>query len=251
MTWLSRFWQSLLKGVDKNDSTWYVLQLSRAIVSLGSLLFFIVLVLTYFSGGVYNKELCFSNQCFLNLYESMSASFEVLKFFGGVSLGFFALASFGVACKNYVTNKTAHETASHISYLSIFISYVSSEISKKYRVNKKSIDTIAWYNCAFPDSSKGVYEVSENYLSILIEIMGCVSVSNENYESVSDAQFDYNEHQTRMKAVLFKLGIHIERMPRSDFFQAEKEVLSFISSVNQSFFRMADPVVTSETRAYA
>lgn len=238
--YFKKFLRFLSSIVSPDDESRYVIIACVAIVAAGVFFSLVIMGVTFFTEGIKNKDLCFSNSCFENLYSYYGVSFKIFILSLKASIGLFALGTFGIACKTYANNKNANAFSSHISYLSLFQHYVDFEISKRVGVSRESVDILHWYNVICPSSNVGDLKISRDYFCILKEVEGCIIKSNDEFEGPVKKHFDYHVHQRRIIEVLKKIGIELEPLPRTNFWAVETEVLSLIEVVNASFFKLED-----------
>lgn len=244
------FWHALDSEANKNDGSWYVLRISAALVVFGVSVSVVSFVIIFIVDEIYTFDFCLGNDCLKNFYKNFSASFAMIQWSLAGAVGVFALGSFGIACKAYSNDKASNDFGAHISHLSLFKSYVESEIGKKRRINSGSVDILNWYNVIYPQSHRGDLEVSLKYRNYLKDIGQCIEVSSLNFIGPASDNFDYKVHQKSMIKALLPLGISLESLPRMDFWEVEEEVISLIVIVNRSFCKHESEVISVDLRKY-
>lgn len=205
------------------------------LVVLGLMSSFIVFLFTFFEIHAYESRFCLSSSCVGSFVDDFKYVFVILKFTGASLAGAFTLGTLGVAASSYVSNKKAFATSNHISHLSIFKSYVESEVSKRSLLSENSFDVVKWYNLIFGESSRGVFSVSEDYFLFMGRLNSEINYSNGLKERKSDGGFRYTEHQGRMIELLQCAGINLNRLSRIDFHNVEGQVLDLINNINSSY----------------
>lgn len=239
-SFIKEFWFALNFSSSKGDESWYILRLCLGLIVIGLFLSTVVFLATFFSQKIYENSFCLSNDCLKKFYSFFDVSFLIIEWSFKVSIGLFALGSFGLACKTYMNNKSANAFSSHIAYLSLFQSYLDMEVEKRVRINRESVDAHKWYNVIYPRSSDGFIEPSGIYLTFLKEINDCIEKSNEDFVGPNYRHYDYNVHQRRLISALEKIGIYLEPLPRANFWIVEEEILSLIEVINTSFCKLGN-----------
>lgn len=221
-----------------------------SIALIGIIFGVLVLLTTYFAGETYSKELCFTNECFGHFFQNMSSSFTIFETTGKITLGIFAFGSFGVACKNYVNNKTSTNNDIYLSHINLFIGFCEKEAVKKDELDLECISLMQWYNLAYNDSREGSLEISKQYHQTLEKIENCIQLSNNEFYGPETSNFDYKQHQTRMIECFSHIGINLNRRPRLKFYEVETQALELINTINASFCKITNHNNLSNSRKY-
>lgn len=244
------FWQYFRHGFNSSSEFFYVNVLCLIIAVIGFLVALTIFLATGINGGAFGLDFCVKNECMVRFSEKFSSVVSIVKVTGGIILGIFAFGSFGVACKNYVNSKNAFNSNIHVSNVSVFLSYLESEITKRDKLKRLSFDALKWYNLIFSQSKDGVLEVSDDYVKKLREISSIIHSSNSLYYSASEREFSYKKHQTKLIGALFSMGITLHRMPRLDFYEVEGQIFDLIEVVNSSFCYLGENTGSVPKREY-
>jgi hypothetical protein len=163
-----------------------------------------------------------------------------------------AIATVGgifVALASYLAATGASAFGNHISHLSIFQSYLNSEIAKRGRVSPASLDSFLWYTLIFPRAGAGNMLVSDLYKDIVAQLRSEIEKSNAQASNARSGSFRYVDHQNRVIEALARFGIKLSRQPRVEFFEIEDEIFSLIRAVNFAFCKN-DPGCHVPLRVY-
>lgn len=212
------------------------------IILIGSIGFSISIAVFFLGGlsdGLFKEDFCFKKDCIKHAKDTFDYSLYII--FGTINL-LVAMATVGgifVALLSYLHSTSATAFGNHISHLVVFHSYLASEISKNHRISPSSLDVFYWYNLIFPDARSGMLMVSTTYEVLIKNVRDEIVSSNNSASNAKSGSFRYVDHQNRMVVALSGLGIRVDRQPRVDFFEVEKQILSLIKSVNFAFCRQS------------
>lgn len=179
-------------------------------------------------------DICMTSRCIINFYEMFSGTFKIMQFGGALAWIFVFVSGVYIALKNYLISVKSTALSSHISHLSMFKEYLEGEVQKYDMLKLKKINIYDWYRLAFPYSSKGDISVSNEYSSVIGEIVSAIEETNKSINSAKGG-YGYRKHQDRIKDVFNPLGIDITYLPKNDFHEIELQVLKLIDSVNHTF----------------
>lgn len=197
----------------------------------------ITLGITFSHEKLYLKELCFHNKCISNWLEFNSSTFKILGATGTLIAGLVTIGGILVAIASYQNSVKTSDFTNHLSHITIFTTYIHNEIDKRSRLAKSEIDTLKWYNYIYTSAETGIFEISENYKTLIQQIDSQIIESNQIYSEANPEIFSYKKHQTKTIEIMANIGISMHRLPRLDFYEAEGQILDLISTVNQSFCR--------------
>lgn len=179
--------------------------------------------------------LCINTQCYGYFEKRFSPSIDVLKGTIKLLVAFSTVGGIYIAIKSYVSSSNASAISNHIGNLKIFKEFINNELYKHERVNVKSINIIHWYNKLFPESKNGGLIVSEEYKCLINKVNKVIADSNKVFSTSEKPDFSYVQHQMKMIEALSAIGLKLQRLPRNEFYQAEKEVLELIEVINIEF----------------
>lgn len=218
--------------------------------STGIIVALFIFVASGLSDGIFHQTICFQKKCIENGRETFGYAIDIIS--GTVSL-LVAMATIGgiiVALLSYLHSTGTSAFANHISQLAVFHSYLTSQITKNYRISPTSLDIFYWYNLIYPDAVSGTLSVSVSYELLIEKIRLEIVSSNESASTARSGSFRYVDHQNRMIIALSGLGIKVDRQPRVDFFEIEKQIFSLIRSVNFAFCRQSSRCDLPEPRYF-
>jgi hypothetical protein len=193
-----------------------------------------------FEDGLFARKFCLKSECVDRAISGYKYAFGVAS--GTVSL-LVSIATMGgifVALLSYLHATSATAFGNHISHLTVFQSYLASEISKRQRIAGASVDVFHWYHLIFPEARSGRLTVSSAYEEVMAELGKEVGKSNAQASAATEGSFRYVDHQNRIILAVSKIGLKLDRQPRVDFFEIEGEVFSLIRSVNSAFCMESD-----------
>ncbi|QXI42385.1 retron Ec48 family effector membrane protein [Pseudomonas wayambapalatensis] len=229
---------SLLNRFSSRYLTLPMVALVSAVIIFGAVFFsFIFFFVTLFSRGLFGMPLCFSSGCVDFWIKENSAVFSVLSAAGAVVTGLVTIGGILIALKSYQSSVKASAITNHLSHLSLFISYVSSEIKRRSRIADSEVESLRWYNLVYAKSISGVLTVSNEYAEFVTRLNCQIERSNSLYASAEGVGYRYKEHQTAMIVIFSDIGIYLERLPRIDFNEVESQVLDLVQTINLSFCR--------------
>lgn len=195
---------------------------------------FLIIISTIISSQMYLRNFCLSNNCIDNFFKDVSSVGDIMS--GAVSLCV-AIATIGgifVALMNYIASQKNFAFNNHIEHLKVFCDYMDLEISKRDRLSKKSFDYLVFYGLIFEKSRDGSSEVSEKFSKFIDDLNYIIDRSNSICDA-KDQGFDYKKHQRYMRDHFGSIGISIYFAPRVDYFDMERQLLSLVNRVAQSF----------------
>ncbi|UJB18504.1 MULTISPECIES: retron Ec48 family effector membrane protein [Lysobacter] len=195
----------------------------------------VIFLVTGFYDSAFDRALCLKNSC---IEEASKIYSQVIAIIGSTVSLLAAIATIGgilLALLSYLNSVSVSALGNHISHFTVFQAYLMAEISKRQLVSPRSIDIYKWYRTIFDKSRLGITTVSEQYIACVENVAGEIKKSNGYSRDAKGGSFRYVDHQERMIKALVLIGIQLERNPRTDFFQVEREVFELIGSVNAAF----------------
>lgn len=195
-------------------------------------------------------QFCMTSECVKYAASLFSSTIELIKFVIGALFFVFAFGGFLISIGRFNQGVRANALNVHISYLQVFQEYVNSEVLKKSKVSASSVNVLDWYNTIFRKARLGDLSVSNEYVKKIKCISDSISNSNNEYSDAESAKFNFREHQTRIIRAFKGVGITVTRLPRTEFYQVEDQVVALLNDVNSKF--ISEEVVSSELpkRAY-
>ena len=185
--------------------------------------------------GIFERHLCIKISCLNNASEAYKYVFSIMSATIGLLVAVATIGGIFVALLSYLHATSATAFGNHISHLTVFQSYLISEINKRPRIMPSSVDIFYWYHLIFPDARSGRLVVSGRYEDLILELGGQIFKSNEQATRAKGGSFRYVDHQNRIISALSKIGLKVDRQPRIEFFEIEDEVFSLIRAVNSAF----------------
>lgn len=185
---------------------------------------------------------CLKVACFKAAGEAFYVQIAILKS-GGQLAAFIALVLGPyVALKGYLSTASAEAFGNHIAHIGFFERFINSEIEKRDRIYKHSLDVYSLYRLIFPEAdANGVY-ASEDFKVKIDLLCGSISESNEKFSEL-EKKFDFEDHRKRIISVVGDLHLQMLNSPRIDFLEAEDQVLDFMSMLTRVFCRKGGEVV--------
>ena len=199
--------------------------------SLGLITFFSLFL--YIDSGLFNADFCFSTSCFKRFFSIFHGVPTLVDFLIKIFIGLATVLGVIYALDNYLNSASTSRTNVYLSHLKIFNDYVLNEFKNDTRISIKGIDTLKWYNLAFPHSRDGSLVVGKDYKDFIAEIRRVIEISNSKITGKIAIAFDYKNHQSQMIPNFKKIGVNIQRLPKNDFFEVESVVFSIINKVNK------------------
>jgi len=200
----------------------------------GLIFSFLIIVFTMISSQMYLRDFCFSNNCVDSFFKDVSSVGDIMS--GAVSLCV-AIATIGgifVALMSYIASQKNFAFNNHIEHLKVFCDYMDLEISKRDRLSKKSFDYLVFYGLIFEKSRDGSSEVSNKFSKFIDDLNSIIDGSNRICDA-KDKGFDYKQHQRYMRDHFESMGVSVYFAPRVDYFEMERQLLSLVNRVAQSF----------------
>jgi hypothetical protein len=203
--------------------------------SMGMLIAIVSAATTVFSTGLNEHSLCFENDCLKYFTDQIDQSIQVVNGTLQLLVGLSTIGGIFVALVTYLNNVDSSALSNHLSHIEVFTGHVYREVSKHPRISATSIDPLLLYNLMFAGSLRGSVSISKSYLDALSRLNHEIDESNRICRSGAPGAFRYIDHQSRMKSALHELGITVERLPRNDFFEVERDVIDFLTKIHKSF----------------
>lgn len=199
-------------------------------------LFFAILslIFTASDAGLNLSRLCITSACINNFDNYFSGSIKILKFGISAIWIFVLISGVYIALQNYLTSVKSSALSGHISHITMFKDYIDDEIKKLDSLQSQKINIFIWYRLAFPLSSAGNVEISENYKYAMENIIQAVTETNNSINSPK-GEFGYKIHQERIINAMKCLGIDLSFMRKNEFNEVENDLFKLIDSVNQTF----------------
>ncbi|WP_123894705.1 retron Ec48 family effector membrane protein [Serratia sp. FDAARGOS_506] len=223
-----------LKKIDFKSNKWIVSFLLKTTISI-LVVFLIIFITTGLAGGVFLREMCFSNKCLEFFFKEFSFAFSFITSLGTIMAGGIALSGFLVALKSYLGAKKTSELSNHISHLSLFNSFISVEVEKRDRLSKSSFDHFKWYNLIYPNSRDGFFSVSVEYVDFINKTNSIINESNDLSTGIAAGGYYYKPHQEKIKKIFLLIGVELHSQPRLDFLEMEEQLYDLVNVVNMSF----------------
>lgn len=230
-----------MNGLHKLTSKYLTLP-TVALMSAGLMLLavvsaVIVFFATLYTGDLAERDVCFASKCVEFWIKENSAVFGVLSGAGTVVTGLVTIGGILIALKSYQSSVRASAITNHLSHLTLFIAYVSSEIKRRSRIADAEVEALKWYNLIYDESMLGKLSVSGQYASFIDKLNSQIESSNCLYASAEGDGYRYKDHQEKMILILCDVGIYLERLPRIDFNEVETQILDLLETINMSFCR--------------
>ncbi|MGY2224703.1 retron Ec48 family effector membrane protein [Pseudomonas gingeri] len=213
----------------------YLIVLLVSIATIGLGIFLTVFVTIFFADQIYLLPFCFSNKCFVSLYEKYSSAFTVAKSTLDLIVLVATVGAIFVALLSYLSALKSSHFTNHISHLSLFQSFFVEEVRKRDLLSMSSFDPHKIYGLIYSNSRDGDMSLSEAYFEFIERVNKVVSDSNFNSYKATKGPFIYKDHQAEMIRALESIGFNLQFMPKKDFYEIETQVLSLLDSVSKSF----------------
>lgn len=213
----------------------YLIILLTSIGMIGFCIFLIVFITIFFAGKLYLLPLCFSNKCFVSLYDNYSSAFAVAKSTLDLIVIAATVGAIFVALLSYLSTLKSSYFTNHISHLSLFQSFFVEEVRKRDLLSISSFDPHKIYNLIYSNSRGGDMSLSEAYFEFVGRVNKVISDSNFKSYKATKGPFIYKDHQAEMIRTLEGIGFNLQFMPKKDFYEIESQVLSLLDSISKSF----------------
>lgn len=209
--------------------------LLASISIIGFCVFLTVFVIIFFADQVYLLPFCFSNKCFVSLYEKYSSAFTIAKSTLDLIVLVATVGAIFVALLSYLSTLKSSHFTNHISHLSLFQSFFVEEVRKRDLLSISSFDPHKIYGLIYSNSREGDMSLSDAYFEFIGRVNKVISDSNFNSYKATKGPFIYKDHQAQMIRALEGIGFNLQFMPKKDFYEIETQVLSLLDSVSKSF----------------
>jgi len=203
--------------------------------SLGILIATASAATTIFFTGLSEHSLCLENDCLKYFLAQIDQSVQIASGTLQLLVGLSTIGGIFVALVTYLNNVDSSALSNHLSHIEVFTGHVYREVSKHPRISATSIDPLLLYNLMFAGSLRGSISISRSYLDALSRVNHEIDESNRICRSGTPGTFRYIDHQSRMRSALHELGITVERLPRNDFFEVERDIFDFLTKIHKSF----------------
>lgn len=213
----------------------YLIILLTSIATIGVFIFLTVFITIFFADQLYLLSFCFSNKCFINLYEKYSSAFTVAKSTLDLIVLVATVGAIFVALLSYLSTLKSSYFTNHISHLSLFQSFFVEEVRKRDLLSISSFDPHKIYGLIYSNSRGGDMSLSEAYFEFIGRVNKVISDSNFNSYRATKGPFIYKDHQAEMIRALEGIGFNLQFMPKKDFYEIETQVLSLLDSISKSF----------------
>jgi len=213
----------------------YLIVLLASIAIIGFGIFLTVFVTIFFADQIYLLPFCFSNKCFVSLYEKYSSAFTIAKSTLDLIVLVATVGAIFVALLSYLSTLKSSHFTNHISHLSLFQSFFVEEVRKRDLLSISSFDPHKIYGLIYSNSRDGDMSLSETYFDFIDRVNKVISDSNFNSYKATKGPFIYKDHQAEMIRALEGIGFNLQFMPKKDFYEIETQVLSLLDSVSKSF----------------
>ncbi|GEM_PF-1795214 len=204
---------------------------------LSFLLAIVYFVLIGLGSGVFYQKLCFSMACldefkdtFSPVYDFISTSIALVVSLVTILAAFTAVHTYQLSVKNNIL-------ANHIAHFDMFSDYLSVELGKLPRIDKKSIDGFRFFVFIFPNSREGDFSPSSAYIDFIDRLIDSIEMTGKKYSGEeSEVFYSFKEHQRRVQQLVAECGIDLALKPnKTDFFKMEKEVYDLLQRINECF----------------
>lgn len=213
----------------------YLIVLLSSIGIIGLCIFVTVFVTIFFADQIYLLSFCFSNKCFVSLYEKYSSAFAVAKSTLDLIVLVATVGAIFVALLSYLSTLKSSYFTNHISHLSLFQGFFVEEVRKRDLLSISSFDPHKIYGLIYSNSRNGDMSLSETYFEFIGRVNKVISSSNFNSYKATKGPFIYKDHQAEMIQTLEGIGFNLQFMPKKDFYEIENQVLSLLDSISKSF----------------
>lgn len=213
----------------------YLMILLTSIGMIGFCIFLTVFGTIFFADQLYSSQFCFSNKCFVSLYENYSSAFAVAKSTLDLIVLVATVGAIFVALLSYLSTLKSSYFTNHISHLSLFQSFFVEEVRKRDLLSISSFDPHKIYGLIYSNSRGGDMSLSEAYFEFVGRLNKVISDSNFNSYKATKGPFIYKDHQAEMIRTLERIGFNLQFMPKKDFYEIESQVLSLLDSISKSF----------------
>ncbi len=212
-----------------------LIMLLASIGGVGFGLSFVIFVTIFLADQLYLLPFCFTNKCFISLYEHYSTAFNIAKSTLDLIVLVATVGAIFVALLSYLSTLKSSYFTNHISHLSLFQSFFVEEVRKRDLLSMSSFDPHKIYGLIYSNSRKGDMSLSNSYFEFVGRINEVISGSNFRSYKASKGPFIYKDHQAEMIKALEGIGFNLQFMPKKDFYEIETQVLSLLDSISKSF----------------
>ncbi|MCX5471619.1 retron Ec48 family effector membrane protein [Alcaligenes sp. A-TC2] len=203
---------------------------------------FFSLALAYFAligfgSGIFYQKICFSTACIDEFKGTFSPVYDFISAFAPVVVALVTILAAFAAVHTYHLSVKNNILANHIAHFDMFSDYLSGELEKLPRIDKKSIDGFRFFVFIFPDSREGNFSPSTAYIDFIDRLIDSIKLTEGKYSGKeSEVFYSFKEHQNRVRQLVAECGIELALKPnKTDFFKMEKEVYDLLQRVNECF----------------
>lgn len=214
---------------------------------IGLIAFITIFLTIFYVDKVYLHSFCFSHYCYKKFSELFKPAIEFFSFLLNFVYQVGTTLGIVIAAWTYKQNKIHQSFSNHISNYEMFQKFLEHEIQKGLRLSPKTINTFKIYNFIYDQSRKGNFSVSKKYESKIEELHEIINKKNEPDTS----NFDYKDHQNKMKKFFKELGIELDFLPRNDFLEMEGDLFNLIDNINIEFCFMPKEKFKLPSRIYS
>lgn len=215
-------------------------------------LFILLLIILSISEKPYQQQLCFTNKCFYNFYNTYSFAVNFFISSLGVCTVIIGIFNFFKAVETYQNSVKNGNISNNIITMNAFKEYVEKIIDDSLYLSTRKVDILKWYSMVFKNSKESNFSMSWKYGEFLRNINDLVAKTNKEYKKRNYKQrYNYKSHQAQMKKYLLIIGIEMEHSPRLAFYEIEDEVRDMINSVNNVFLNGEPGLIELKKRDYS
>lgn len=189
-----------------------------------------------FYDGIFQRPVCFSNNCLGFFIESFTTPFTILSFFGKLITLVVSVFAVFIAIHTYKENVKSNFLSTYLSHYSTFQSYAVKVIAMTPRINVESVDIYFLYNFIFPDAKDGSYNPSKGYIDFVQTVSFFITSSNDMYSGGMQTMLPFKDHQRRLNDIMKTIRVSIPLKPnKTDFFRVEADYYSLLNQINGCF----------------
>jgi len=192
------------------------------------------LFFTIKNNELYSHGFCLESKCVDFFIGKINGVLSIATAFGWIVTIVTTVGGVLIALQTYEAGVKNSNITNHIANMNMFRDYINMEILKRNHITPDKINIYKWYNLIHPKSKEGDISISPVYLELIGEVINVIEEAND---CVTDPakEYKYKIYQGKIMVALNKLGVIINRGPKNNFIEVEKNLLELIDCVNMTF----------------
>lgn len=204
---------------------------------LGAGIAFFLAIYIFLAEGLIYQNFCLRSDCIESFQRLFAPVYGIGVLTSSLIIAIVTVLAAFTAVHTYQVSVKNSALANHIAHFNLFREYLTGEIAKLPRIDKKSVDIFKLFVFIFPRSRDGDLEPSSKYLDFLNDLKVFVHDTEEKYSGDRSGIFySFKNHQGLLRRKLDLIGIRIDLKPnKTDFFLMEHDVYELIRRINECF----------------